>query len=370
MFKRIYIFFFTYMAAMYFSQTLLVFWLSKNGFGFSSLVIYYLLSFLVALIGIFILPKKKMSSKKTIFWGIVFSILSVFVLIRIFSSIQLYISAIISGLNVIYFWIPYNIMYFKYGSDSKIGTNSGAYYLITPIIGITLQPLTGIVAEKFGFEIMFLVGMVLYILPFIILKFLPNFEWDLDIKKEIFSLKPNWSTLLQGISSKINFTIIPIFTLFFITTPRQFGNFFGYLALITAIASLINGYFSDKIKSRKYFFYLFSIIAVLSFLPLAFAKNTYSWVILVGISSLCIYLANPFWLAFNIDYYKNLGIEKSIILREVFLNAGYTLNFLIVFSVFYFTNSTKISLFVISIICCLLPIVSYFQGVYRNKNNV
>ena len=34
MFKRIYLFYSTYMAAMYFSQTLIVFWLSKNGFSF------------------------------------------------------------------------------------------------------------------------------------------------------------------------------------------------------------------------------------------------------------------------------------------------------------------------------------------------
>jgi MFS family permease len=201
------------------------------------------------------------------------------------------------------------------------------------------------------------------------LYFLPDFKWDLSIKKELSMYKFNWSTLLQGMSSKINFNIIPIFTLFFITTPRQFGNFFGYLALVTAVASLINGYFSDKIKSRKYFFYFLSIVAVLSFLPLAFAKDSYTWAIFVGISSLCIYLANPFWFAFNIDYYKEVGIEKTIILREVYLNSGYILNFIIVFSVFYFTNSTKISLIVISIVCCILPIASYFQGVYLNEKN-
>ncbi|MEI7765777.1 MAG: hypothetical protein WCI93_04325, partial [bacterium] len=218
------------MSAMYFSQTLLVFWLFQNGFGFSELIVYYLLSFLIALVGIFIFPKKQMSSKKAIFWGMIFSALSVLVLVRIFSPMQIYISAIFSGLNVIFFWIPYNIMYFKYGSDSKIGANSGAYYLITPIIGITLQPLTGIVAEKFGFEFMFLLGIIMYIVPLILLYFLPDFKWELNIKKELLVSKFNWSTLLQGMSSKINFTIIPIFTLFFITTPRQFGNFFGYLA--------------------------------------------------------------------------------------------------------------------------------------------
>ena len=169
-------------------------------------------------------------------------------------------------------------------------------------------------------------------------------------------------------SLRVSWSLISIYTLFFITTPISFGNFFGYLALVAAFASVINGYISDKFKNQKYFFYFFSTLAVLSFLPLAFVSNPYYWIIFAGISNLCIYLANPFWFVFNIDYYKKVGIEKTMTLREVFLNFGYILNLLIVFLVFKFTGSPEISLIVISAICCLLPIVSYLQGVYRNKN--
>lgn len=356
------------MAAVYFSGTLLVFWLSQNGFGFSDLIIYYLLTFFVALMGIFYLPKNKISARKAIFWGIMLNLGYVLVLIKIFSPIQLYISALISGLNVVFFWISYNIMYFKYSSKENRGLNSGIYFLITPIIGITLQPLTGVVAEKFGFEIMFSLGILLYFIPLLLIKYLPDFEWDLDIKNELLKFKVNWTIIFQGMSSRINYSLIPIFTLFFVKTPVSFGSFFGYLALVAALASVINGYISDKIKNRKYFYYLFSSLAVFSFIPLAFVTNPYYWSLFAGISSLCVYLANPFWFTFGLDYYKDLKIEKTIVLRELFLNFGYFFTLLIVFLVFYFTNSTKISLIVISVACCLLPVVSYLQGVYRDKN--
>jgi len=101
-------------------------------------------------------------------------------------------------------------------------------------------------------------------------------------EKELFSMGFNWSTFFQGISSKVNYTIIPIFTLFFIKTPVGFGNFFGYLALVAALASLINGYISDKMKSRKHFSIYSAQLAVISFLPLAFAENPYSWAIFVA----------------------------------------------------------------------------------------
>lgn len=355
------------MAASSFSGSLLVFWLSKNNFGFSDLIIYLLLTFFVALIGILYLPKKKISVKKAIFWGIIFNLSYVLVLVKIFHPIQLYISAILSGLNVIYFWISYNIMYFKYSSEEKRGLNSGIYYLIAPIISVTLQPLAGVVAEKIGFSVMFVIGLSMYLIPLFLIRYLPEFKFDLNVKKELSRSKFNWTMLFHGMASRVNYSLLGVFTLFFMVTPISFGSFFGYLALVAAVASVINGYISDKLKNRKYFFYLFSTFAVVSFLPLAFVKDPYYWSLFAGICNLCFYLANPFWVTYSLDHYKNIGVEKTMIIREIYLNLGYVFNLMIVFLIFYFTKSAKISLITVSVVCCLLPFVSYLQGVYRNK---
>lgn len=351
------------------SVTLLVFWLFQNNFKFSELVIYYLIMFFISMISILYLPKNKISSRKAIFWGIVFNLSSIFVVIKIFHPIQLYLSAILGGLNIVYFWITYNIMYFKYSSENKRGLNSGIYFFITPLIGIIFQPLAGIVAQKFGFNIMFSLGLSMYLIPLFLTRYLPDFEYDLDVRKELKKFKFNWTIFFQGISSRVNYSIIGIFTLFFIKTPVSFGNFFGYLAIVAAFASLINGYISDKIRNRKYFFYLFTTLSVISFIPLAFVDNPYQWGLVAGIINLCFYLASPFALTFSLDYYKEVGSEKAMILREVFLNLGYFFCLLIVFLVHSITSSTKISLIIISLISCFLPVVSYLQGVYRDKIN-
>jgi MFS family permease len=365
-FKRIYFFFFTYMGAMYFSQTLVILWLSKNGFGFSNIVFYYLISYVVALVGIFTLRKIKMELKPTILLGVLASALSVALIINISSIYQLYLSAIVTGLNIIFFWIPYNVMYFKFSSEERRGLNSGIYFLVTPIISITLQPLAGLIAEKFGFQTMFLVGLSLYIIPIFLIRFLPDFEMNLKVKNELKRWKFNWSTFFQGFTARINWSLVPIFTLFFISTPKAFGSFFGYLAIFAATASLINASISDRMKSRKLFFYLFTSLAVISLFPLAFVQNIFYWGIFAGVTSLCICLANPFWLAFNLDYYHEVGAEKAMILREIYLNLGYITALLVAFIVFYFTSSVKISLITVSIIAICLPVVSYFQRVYRD----
>lgn len=288
-------------------------------------------------------------------------------LIKIYSPVQLYISAIASGLNVIFFWIPYNSMHFKFSRDSKRGLNSGIYFMITPILGVTLQPLAGVIGEKFGFATVFAIGVLLYLIPLFLLRTLPDFKWNTDVRKEFFAKKFNWSIFMQGFVWRINASLVPIFTLFFIKTPREFGNFFGYLAIAAAVASLLNAYFSDKLKSRKHFFYIFSAIAVLSFLPLAFAQNAYYWGIFAGVASLCLYLANPFWLAYNLDEYKDIPVEKTMVLREIFLNLGYVTALIVAMLLFYTTGSFKIALAITCLFALLMPILSYFQGVYRNK---
>ena len=238
------------------------------------------------------------------------------------------------------------------------------YFLVSAILGITLQPLAGIFAEKFGFEALFLTGAALYLIPLILLKFMPNFEFNINARKEFRENKFNWSAFFQGMATRVNWSLIPIFTLLYVTNPKDFGNFFGYLALVSAIASAITGHLSDKMQSRRTFFYLFSFLAVLSFLPLAFVGNFYYWYIFAGIASLCVTLANPFWLTFNLDYYKEVGVEKTIALRELFLNSGYSATLIISLLIFYLTNSPKTSLIVVSVICLLLPVVSYYQKIY------
>lgn len=77
MLKRINIFFVFYNVAVYVSQALLIFWLYKNGFGFSDLVIYSSLTFFFALIILLYLPKKKINAKK-VFYGVHFLVYLLF----------------------------------------------------------------------------------------------------------------------------------------------------------------------------------------------------------------------------------------------------------------------------------------------------
>jgi hypothetical protein len=362
--KRIYLFFFSYMAAMWFAHTLVVLWLFQNGFSFLELLYFHLTAYLLALLATLYFPKVRISARKALFFGIILSASQVLVFLSNPETHDLYISAIFSCFNVLFFWIPYNIMHFKFSHEDSRAFNSGIYFLMTPVIGITLQPLTGLVAENYGFNTVFIIGALMYLVPLSLIKFLPSFTYEINVRDIFLKESFNWPTHFQGMMSRINYSIVPIFTLFFIKTPREFGNFFGYLALMTAVASVINGRISDRNKNRKIFYYTFSTLAVLSFIPLAFVKESWVWHLAAGIASLCLSLASPFWMTYNLDHYKDIGVEKTMVLREVFLNFGYILTLLVCIVVFYFTSSLKEGLLAVSLLCLLLPVVSYYNKVY------
>src|SRR3989338_344897 len=253
--QRIYLFFFTYMSAMFFAQTLLVLWISKNGYGFDGLMAYYLPAYLCAFSLMVFLPSFSLSAKRAIFFGIIFSALQALTIVKISGMWQLYLAGIFSGLNILLFWIPYNALHFKYTHADRRGTHSSLFFLITPIVGITLQPLTGVFADKFGFENEIIFGALLYLVPLCLLYFLPDFKFEISVRKHFFIHRFNWSTFFQGMMMRINYSFIPIFTLLFIQTPKQFGGFLGYLAAMAGVASVVGGHLSDRLRRRKGFFY-------------------------------------------------------------------------------------------------------------------
>ena len=88
--------------------------------------------------------------------------------------------------------------------------------------------------------------------------------------------------------------------------------------------------------------------------------------LLVGIGTFTLTLANPFWLTFNIDHYQDLGLEKTMAIREAYLNLGYIAALALGFFVYLFTDSVKYGLVLVSAVCLLLPLASYWQGVYND----
>ena len=364
MFKRVFLFYVSYLAAMTYSQTLLMLWFFRNGVSYVEMLTYFMVQFGLVVVLLFALEGRTFSSRFALWFGVATSGIGVWIASMMTHTYQIYITAFFFALNIVFFWIIYNTLHFTYSSKEETGFKSGIYFLLSPILSAVLAPAAGLVVEKIGFHFLFASAVAIYLIPIAITFLIPCFEFTFHTIRAVRNLEHPILVFFQGYFGMITSNVIPIFTLFFIKSPVRLGGFFGYLAIFTAIAALTNSKISDRIKKRAAFFYVFVTLNVLSYIPLVFSRSFAHWQLFAGISSLMYGLANPFNLTLTLDYAKQNTVD-TMVSREVFLNLGRAMMVVVALCIFYFTQSLFSALIYSSLIVLLYPLIAYSQKVYR-----
>ena len=367
MFKRIYFFFLTYIAAMTYSQTLLMLWFFQNGISYAEMLIYFFTIYFFVFIFYFILENRKFSSRFSLLLGILCSAIGVLLANFIpVSTYLIYVLALFFALNFVFFWTIYNALHFKYSEKHERGFKSGVYFLLFPVLGAILSPISGLIVGKFGFSFLFLSSMFLYIIPIILISYLPNFDFKFETHKAFSEIEYPFLIIFQGYISMLTWNIIPIFTLFFITTPFKLGSFFGYLSVFAALAALLNSKISDKLKKRASFFYTFNILNVFSYIPLVFSNSLIGWQLFSGINNFTFNLTGPFNMTLTLDHAKN-EIVTTMLGREIYLNFGRIFMIIFILFIYFITNSWQTALLYSALIPVFYPIIAYYQRVYLTR---
>lgn len=364
MFKRIYFFFFSYIVAMIYSQTLLMLWFLSNGILYIEMLFYFLATYLFALFLYLILQEIKFSSRSALFWGVASSAAGVLIANFIPGhTYYIFLIAFFFALNLVFFWTIYNALYFKYSKKEEHGFKSGIYFILFPVLGAILSPLSGMVVEKFGYHFLFLSAMLLYAIPLVFVFYLPKFKFEFKTFHAFSKIEHPVLMTFQGYIFMLTTNLIPIFTLFFITTPLKLGNFFGYLFVFAAFAALLNSKISDKLKKRASFFYTFIGLNALSFLPLVFSKSFSSWQFFAGINNFTYTLTSPFNMTLTLDHAKD-DIVTTMLGRQIYFHLGSIVMIVFALIIFYFTSSLWSALIWSSLVPLLYPVVAYYQRVY------
>lgn len=363
MFKKVFLFYISYLAAMIYAQTLLLLWFLHNGVSYIDMLLYFLVFYVAVVSLFFILKGIKFNSRNALLIGVGTSALAILVANAMTHVYFIYIIAIIFSFNIVFFWTIYNTLHFKYSESHEHGFKSGMYFLFSPIFSTILAPIAGVVVERFGYHTLFLSSMVLYAIPMYLALKLPSFDFKFDTYKALRNMEHKVLIVMQGYIFMLSYNIVPIFTLFYINTPGKLGNFFGYLAILSAFTALINSKISDRLKKRAFFFYFFNIINSISYIPLAFVSSVFGWGLFTSISNLTYGLSNPFNFALTLDHRKGEIID-TMAAREIYLNLGRVIMILVALIVFVFTKSLNMALLVSVIISFAYPITAYFNRVY------
>ena len=256
------------------------------------------------------------------------SALFVFGQVRILHPYQFYAVSIINGIGLYYYWIPYNIAYFRNTRSHHLGRNSGIMFSIYPFINMIAPPLAGVIAVV-STPAIWILSFVFFVVSAFTLKPLEDFPVRFSVISALKEIRHTRVLLvLEGIWEAVLFSLIPIYTLTFLNTPLSYGTFSGYLALAGGVAGIILGKITDKRGKRAYL--IAPIVCIIAIITLVFPVANTSfplWMILTGLLSLIIPIFWNVTTAATIDLHPNLALV--IPGREFCLALGRTIGLLL-----------------------------------------
>ncbi|MDO8487207.1 MAG: hypothetical protein Q7S45_02865 [Candidatus Curtissbacteria bacterium] len=282
------------------------------------------------------------------------------------NPVQFYVALFISGLYLFFFFVFYNIAHFEYTKREKIGESSALMFSFGPIISILAPLLAGFFA-RVNISLNWLFSVCLFLICILLVKSQKDFYLKFETKASLQYIKPTRSFIfIGGIWEALVLGIIPVYTLFFIKTPLNYGIFLSYLGVIAVVSNLLFGRFTDRIQKRSVFLYPITLaIALVTFLFVLAAKNIYLWIILAGTIS---FLLPFFWnvsTAMIVDAHENL--RMAIPARELTLGSGRAIGLLIVFLSFFVEKSPKYIFIFLGFVMLLYPLNLYWNTKIKKK---
>jgi MFS family permease len=271
----------------------------------------------------------------------------------------------LSGFLIFLYWVPYNIAHFKLTPKENTGRSAAIMFSIGPIISILLPPAAGFLAEV-NIDMVWIFTIGFGIMTFFLINFQSEFKINYSISAALKAVeKVRIFIFLEGIWEAIAFAVVPVYTLFFINTPLNYGIFLSYLGLISVFANLILGHISDRKQKRAIFLYPVTIfLAVITFL-LAFAEESLAlWIIISGAIAFVLPAFGTLTLSLFIDNQNNL--EISFPGRELLLAVARTIGIGITFLAFLSKFETLLYI-MLGFVMLLFPIVLFYRTKVSKK---
>ena len=231
------------------------------GYGIREIMVYYLVLYVV---DFFLLPLggkfvARFGHERSILISSLWMVGYYVALINIPNLSNLfYIAPLLFALQKAFYWPAYHVDFMRFSAKEERGAEySGIAALSTMMY--TLGPIAGgLIVKFFGFDALFIVGIVS-----ILLSSIPLFVTKTPVKREVFSY---WKSLVLPFRRRyqrttvaylslghelILMTVWPIFILLSFGDLFDVGLLVGLSALVTALATLAIGKWADRVPKGR-----------------------------------------------------------------------------------------------------------------------
>ena len=321
-----------------------IFLLNLN-YSLTSVLIFY--AILNATHALFVIPSAKISSKYGFKHSILFSIPILIIFYLALYTLEqfswpIYLLAVIFGISNSLFWMGYHVDFSKFSDKKNRGKEVGMTKIVSLIFHALGPVIGGLILTFIGFEALFATVSVLLIASAIPLFFSKDIHEPILFSiKEIFKGQKIKNTLAfagHGIESGISSVIWPIFIFF--TILNNFATL-GSVSSLSILFSLVFVFIVAKFSDihRRLFLKIGSIMNALIWSIRFFIKTTFQVFIIdsfYGISQTLIHI--PFD-ALSYDKANKSNIVKFIVFREMIIQTGRVILFLVMTVIAALTTS-------------------------------
>lgn len=308
-------------------------------YSVSQILIFYIITYLGLTLFFFLAgySARRLGLKKTILFRLPFLF---FYLIALYflptRAVPLYLLALANSFNLAFYWFSLHIIFARASEYHEMGNNVGKLFALPKFAGIFAPLLGGLLTVSFGFGPLFIIDIVLYSVSAMPLFFIEELKQTVSFNfKKVAGLLRSYlryfiAEFFSNASGVVEAVIWPIFIYLSFKNILSVGALGTALGLGGVLFTLLVGRYSDRIN-KKIFLRLGGILMLFVWTMRYFGQNEYVFyllTILAGFFSILIIV--PFTsLIYGAAKENHGNVSEFIILREVAVNAGRVLIFLL-----------------------------------------
>lgn len=253
---------------------------------------------------------EKIGYRWGILWGIVFQIcMLLFLLLAEGDYRWLLVTATMSGMVVLFYWISRLALFSDDGVDEKFGEEMGMVTMLERGTSILAPFLGGVIIAGAGFKVLFVLGVVLLLISIVPLFFMPYHEHKDGISWRHFlrflKRENNKKLILgffgRGMEDLVSNWVWPLFAFIIIGTFEGLGAVTSIVMVVSVLMAFIVGRLFDRNRAKggledEKIYWVGSVITAITRFTRSFAGSMLG---VVGWDSLTKMVAPFYWIPFS-----------------------------------------------------------------------
>ncbi len=262
--------------------------------------------------------------RRFVLFAFAVSVVRMLFLSRVATPFELYATAALAGCMLVFFWVPYEITYFR--ERTRNGMTSAWYFGVMSVAGVMAPISAGVIADRFGYHILFLLAALIMIVPLILARRLPDEPIRETLRASLRSLRSIQHLLIfDGFLLSTSMCLTALSLLTFTKTATAFGTVSSLATLVATLVSFSAAQLSDRDGNRSRWITWTSVASAVLILALGW-QTSFWWFSLVLVGYTCVRtLAQPIINALPMDLHPDH--TKLYIGRQFLLSAGRVVGF-------------------------------------------